>query len=102
MKQIMRIGDEYVPADADIQAIADTSNAIQETADANGTSVTAVIGKGAHSVTTVTGEYTAQRILVELALLVKYLSDKTGMDTHTLLTIVDAILRDTDISSDEP
>lgn len=92
MKQIARVGNEFVPLDADMKCVIKTATELQKTADTNETNVTAVISKGEHQITGITGKQTAIRTLAEIATLVKHAAENLETDTDTVLDITKQIL----------
>lgn len=99
MQQIMRIGDQFVPADDDLNDIGHTGTAITDIARKYKTDVLAVIGKGdKHNLVTQHHEQDTELIqdVAKIVALIQTVADTYEMDATELADAVRLVTNELD------
>lgn len=106
MQQIMRIGNDFVPADDDLKDIGHTNTAITDVAQKYQTDVLAVIGKGEHNLVTQcrAADTQLEVDIIKLVLLVEAIANTYDVDADDIADAVKLVtdkLKETDHNEGE-
>jgi len=95
MQEIMRIGNDFVPADKDIKDIGNTSTEIVDVAHKYKTNVLAVISKGdKHNLVTQSNEDDTQLVedVIKIISIIETIADKYNANANDIIDIIKLII----------